>query len=256
MTDTTAEIRTRPVVVIVVAAGRSRRMAAEGVPLNKLMLPARGRPVLAHTLAAFERHHDVRRIYVTASEDDIEIYRALAATEGLRKVSGIVLGGRERQESVRLALEHVAQNDPEAALDPLVAVHDGARPLVTASSLSGVFAAARDEAERSGGGALLCVPAKETVKRVVDGVVLETIPREQMMMAQTPQVFPLQTLLAAHDEAVAAARTATDDAMLVEQAGRPVRVVVGDYENIKITTPDDLVVLEGILDQRAQRSHG
>lgn len=256
MTGPTRDGRGRPVVVIVVAAGRSRRMAAEGVPLNKLMLLAQGRPVLAHTLATFERHPEVARIYVTASEDDIAPYRALAATEGLRKVAGIVLGGRERQESVRLALEHVAANDPQAELDPLVAVHDGARPLVTPSCLSGVFAAARDEAERSGGGALLCVPAKETVKRVVEGVVLETIPREQMMMAQTPQVFPLQTLLAAHGEAVASTRTATDDAMLVEQAGRPVRVVVGDYENIKITTPEDLVVLEGILEQRAQRHHG
>lgn len=250
------ETRRRPVVVIVVAAGRSRRMVTEGAPVNKLMLLAQGRPVLAHTLATFERHPDVARIYVTASEDDIETYRALAETEGLRKVAGIVLGGRERQESVRLALEHVARNDPDAARDPMVAVHDGARPLVTASSLSGVFAAAHDEADRSGGGALLCVPAKETVKRVVEGVVVETIPREQMMMAQTPQVFPLRTLLGAHGEAVAAARTATDDAMLVEQAGGRVRVVVGDYDNIKITTPEDLVVLEGIIGQRATRRHG
>ena len=246
----------RPVVVIVVAAGRSRRMATEGGGLNKLMLTAGGRPVLAWTLATFNRHPEVRRIYVTASEDDLAPYRDLVTREGLNKVAAVVLGGRERQESVWLALRHVAENDFEAGLDPLVAVHDGARPLVSAECLSGVFAAAREEAERSGGGALLCVPAKETVKRVVEGVVLETIPREQMMMAQTPQVFPLQTLLAAHQAAEVAGRAATDDAMLVEDAGGRVRVVVGDYENIKITTPEDLVVLEGILEQRAQRPRG
>lgn len=231
-------------------------MAGEGPPLNKLLLQAGGRPVLAWTLTALEQHPEVTRIYVTASEDDVEGYRDLVSREGLRKVAAIVRGGRERQESVHLALRHVASCDPEAERDPLVAVHDGARPLITAHSLTQVFAAAQEEAATSGGGALLCVPAKETVKRVVAGLVAETIPREQMMWAQTPQVFPLRTLLAAHAAAEAAARGATDDAMLVEQAGGRVRVVTGDYENVKITTPEDLVVLEGILEQRASRSHG
>jgi len=239
--------------VIVVAAGRSRRMAAAGTSTNKLLLEAGGRTVLAHTLGAFESHPRVARIYITASEDDLETYHALIVAEGLTKVAAVILGGRERQESVHLALRHVATHDKDAAGDPLVAIHDGARPLITAERLSAVFDAADAEALTSGGGALLCVPAKETLKRVSGDVVLETVPREQMMVAQTPQVFPLKTLLSAHATAEGAGFSATDDAMLVEYAGKPVRVVLGDYENLKITTPEDLVMLEGILARREAR---
>lgn len=242
----------RPVVAIVVAAGRSRRMAAaSGQPLNKLLLQARGRSVLAWTLSIFEHHPGIERVYVTASEDDIDTYHGIVAGEGLRKVAAIVRGGRERQESVYLALQHVRQNDPDAAADPLVAIHDGARPLLSSERLADLLAAAAAEAgPDSQGGALLSVPARETLKRVRDGMVVETVPREEMMMAQTPQVFPLHTVLAAHERAERDGFAATDDATLVERAGGRVRVVLGDYDNIKVTTPEDLLVLEGILEHR------
>lgn len=235
----------RPVVAVVVAAGRSRRMG-----VNKMLLEAHGRPVLAWTLEVFERHPRVERIYVTASEEDLDSYRDLVAREGLSKVAAVVVGGAERQESVYRALQHVRDNDSHP--DPLVAIHDGARPLLTARSLDAVLAAAQ-----SFDGALLCVPAKETLKRVIDGMVRETVPREQMMVAQTPQVFPLRAMLEAHEEALRDGFAATDDAMLMERRGVAVHVVVGDYDNIKVTTPEDVVMMERILERRhAGAAHG
>ena len=245
---------TRPVIGIVVAAGRSRRMAALAggeAGVNKLLLEADGRPLLAWTLAVLEACPRVTRIYVTASEEDREAYRCLVEREGFTKVAGIVQGGQERQESVYLALRHVRSVDPEADGNPLVAIHDGARPLLTQERLLAVL----DEAAASPGGALLGVPLKDTLKRVdAHGVVLETIPRDEVMVAQTPQVFPLELVLAAHERARAMGFPATDDASLVEQMGVAVRMVRGDYENLKITTPDDLVALGGLLRQRVGRA--
>lgn len=244
----------RPVIGIVVAAGRSRRMAALAggeAGVNKLLLEAGGRPLLAWTLAVLEACPRIARIYVTSSEEDREAYRCLVEREGFTKVAGIVKGGEERQESVYLALRHVKSTDPEADADPLVAIHDGARPLLTQERLLAVL----DEAAASPGGALLGVPLKETLKRVDDrGVVLETIPRHEVMVAQTPQVFPLDLALASHERAIASGFPATDDASLVERMGLGVRMVRGDYENLKITTPDDLVALGGLLRQRAGRA--
>jgi 2-C-methyl-D-erythritol 4-phosphate cytidylyltransferase len=216
---------------------------AASAPVNKLMLEAAGRPILAWTLHVFERSPRVSRVYVTASEEDLGVYRALVEREGLGKVAAVVQGGRERQESVYLALQHISQHDAEAARNPLVAVHDGARPLLSQDKLEAVLAAAADS-----DGALLCVPAKETLKRVgADHVVLETVPRETMMVAQTPQTFRLHDLLEAHRDAASAGFAATDDAMLLERMGKTVRVVVGEYENIKVTTPEDLIALQGFL---------
>lgn len=245
----------RPAIAVVLAAGRGRRMAAafngEKAGVHKLMLMAHGRPVLAWTLVVFENHPDIERIYVTAAADEFEMYRDLIASGEMRKVSGLVPGGRERQESVHLALQHILLNDPAAPRNPLIAVHDGARPLLAHQQLSAILEAAEEEAARDPrGGALLCVPAKETLKRVRQEYVTETVPREQMMVAQTPQVFLLNALLQAHQQAECEGFVATDDACLVERSGGTVRAVVGDEENIKVTTPQDLYMLERILERR------
>lgn len=235
-------------VAVVVAAGRSRRMAVTA-PVNKMLLEARGRTVLVWTLSIFERSPDVSRIYVTASEEDVGRYEALIAAAGLGKVAQVVVGGDERQASVYRALQAV--RDGEGG-DPLVAIHDGARPLLSDERLAEVLRAAEDSQ-----GALLCVPAKETLKRVREGHVVETVVREEMMVAQTPQVFGLGALLRAHATAQEDGFKATDDASLIERAGGRVRVVIGDYENIKITTPEDLELLEGLLRRReVAAAHG
>lgn len=233
-----------PVIALVTAAGRSRRMGAAG---NKLLLTARGRPLLAWTLEVFARSPRVARIYVTASKEDVTAYRALIADEGIPMVAAVLAGGAERQESVFLALRRIQETDPDAVRDPLIAVHDGARPLLSDEALERVLR----EAEACGG-ALLGVPVKETVKRVAaDGSVVETVPRESLIAAQTPQVFPLKRLLAAHLQARDEGFAATDDAMLMERLGDAVRVVTGDYDNIKVTTPEDMIALEGFLQRRA-----
>lgn len=241
-----------PVIALVLGAGRSRRMAAlatDGGPVNKMLLETQGRPVLSWTLEVFERCPRVVRTYVTASADDVDAYRQQVARDGLGKVAAVIEGGAERQESVFRALRHIAAHDPLAATSPLVAIHDGARPLLGDDALLRVL-----DAATVGDGALLCVPAKETVKRILpDHTVAETIPRETLMVAQTPQVFRLGAILDAHERALAEGFAATDDAMLIERLGGRVGVVVGDYDNIKITTPEDLVLLEGFVQRRQPR---
>jgi len=255
-------------IAIVVAAGRSRRMAvaaqgeasevrarplaggsperAQGVTEprpNKLLMEALGRPVLAWTLSVFEASPLIERVYLTAMAEDVEPYRTLARREGFSKVSDVVVGGEERQQSVFLALQHVERVDAAAHLNPLVAVHDGARPLLSQSLLERVV---REAAVL--GGAIPAVPAKETLKLVADdGSVLETIPRDRVMVAQTPQVFHLDDLLDAHRQAYDSGLAVTDDAALIERLGGVARVVPGAYDNIKVTTPEDLVVLEALL---------
>ncbi len=242
----------RPVIAVVVAAGRSRRMSGtDALPTNKLLLTVRGRSVLSMTLRVFQDSRTVNRIYVTSCAEDIETYTMLAASEGLSKVAAVLQGGDERQQSVHRALQFIRQHDPEAGCDPLVAIHDGARPLLVGARLEALLHAADGLLERDPCGAtLLCVPIKDTLKRVQRDLVIETIAREEVMVAQTPQVFRLGTILGAHEEAAAEGFAATDDAMLLERKGATVLAVHGDYENIKVTTPEDLVVVEGILDRR------
>ncbi|MBM3464222.1 MAG: 2-C-methyl-D-erythritol 4-phosphate cytidylyltransferase [Armatimonadetes bacterium] len=221
------------VLALVLGAGRSRRM---GDCVNKMLLTAGGRTVLEWSVAVFERCPLVARIYVTASAEDVSQYRSLLGA--FSKVAAVIEGGAERQESVYRALRQMRAAESE---NPLVAVHDGARPMLADATLVRLL----HEAERAGG-AILAVPAKETMKRVQDDIIVETVPRESLMAAQTPQVFSLDVLLEAHKRASEAGFVATDDAMLIERMGGVVRVVAGDYDNLKITTPEDLVALRAV----------
>lgn len=230
--------------VVIPAAGQGKRM---GASVNKQFLSLQGRPLLAHTLSLFERSGAVAEIVIVGSKEDRERIGELVRTEGFQKVSAIVLGGEERQESVFAGVKALS------SLIQRVAVHDGARPLLTCLELNRFFT----EAEKFRA-AIMAVPVKDTIKRVdAQGKVLETPPRATLRAVQTPQVFARSLLEEAHHKAREAGYLTTDDAALIEWLGHPVQTLMGSLENIKITTPEDLDLAETILAKRMnQVNHG
>lgn len=220
---------------VIVAAGSGKRMGGQR---NKLWLPLAGEPILAHTVRLFVQHPDIHEIVLAVSQQDHDDVRAWLEAEGIELT--VTLGGAERQDSVRNGL---------AALSPdcsYVLVHDAARPFVTHEQISDMIRRVqRDQAT------IMAVPVKDTIKVVgATGIVESTPARESLWAVQTPQAFRMSLLREAHEAAVEAGRMGTDDAMLVEWLGKPVTVMRGSYENIKITTPDDLWLGEEILRKR------
>lgn len=206
--------------------------------MNKPFLPLGGQPVLLHTLRVFDTHPQVEEIVVVAAAQETEQVRDLLRNHNLSKVTRVVPGGAERQESVSRGLEVLSTE--------WVLVHDAVRPFVTHDRIDALL-----EAVRRHGAAILAVPMKDTVKMVGDaGVVEGTLDRSRLRAVQTPQAFRRTLLEDAHRRAEELGLTGTDDAMLVEELGVDVRVVPGDYANIKLTTPEDLVVAEAILTMR------
>ena len=222
--------------VIFPAAGQGTRMKAGK---NKVLLELSGRPILLRTLASFSRMPEVGELIVVTGREEMEEVRAmLQGAKGLKPWQ-LVAGGSERQYSIRNGLNHVAEEAD------LVLVHDAARPLITAEVIRRVM-----EGARAFGGAIAAVPEKNTVKIVDDeGLVVSTPPRKSLWAVQTPQGFKKDILLEANDRAEQEGFLGTDDASLVERLGRPVKVVEGDYRNIKITTPEDMVTAEAFLRQ-------
>ncbi len=221
-------------VALVLAAGRGERL---GHSLPKGLVPLAGRPLLLHALAALEAVDEVERLIPVVPADAVERFaEVLSSARGLHKLAPAVVGGRERQDSVRAGLAAL----PAAA--ELVAVHDAARPCVRREAVRRVI-----EAARTTGAAILATPARDTIKRVVGGRVVETPPRAECWAAQTPQVFRVEILREALAKAESEGLLGTDDAQLVEALGVEVRVVPGDADNLKITLPGDLAVAERIL---------
>ena len=221
--------------VLIPAAGSGSRM---GAGTNKQYLELADRPVLARTLQVFEQHPLIDSIIIIVSPAEVQYCREEIVARGdYRKVSAVVAGGAERQDSVYCGLQACG-----AADDDLILIHDGARPLVSSNVIDRVIASVqRHDA------CLTAVPVKDTVKVVQDGCVVETPDRETLWLAQTPQAFRYRLIRSAHDRAAAQGVRATDDAQLAELAGFKVRVVPGDYRNIKITTPEDLPIAERLL---------
>lgn len=216
--------------VIVTAAGSSRRMGGT----NKLLLPLQGKPLLAHTLGYFEKHPLVRGVVVSAPAEQREVYLALVREHGLNKVSAVVSGGAERQDSIRNALAAL-----NCAADEAVAIHDGARPCLSGDLLERLLAALA-EAQ----GSLPMVAVKDTIKRVDEqGRVVQTLVRSELFAAQTPQVFRYAAIVEAHQRAHAEGFLGTDDCSLIEYYGGTIRAVEGDYRNLKVTTPEDLEMI-------------
>jgi 2-C-methyl-D-erythritol 4-phosphate cytidylyltransferase len=210
---------------IVPAGGHGARMGSRR-PKQYLRL---GRaPILVATLRALGRARSLAGIVVAVPAAHVAATRRLLARARVPKILDVVAGGADRQESVWRALQRV----PEDAR--FVVVHDAVRPFVTADLVERVRAAA------AGGAATCGMPVRDTVKRVTDGAVAATVPRQGLWLTQTPQAFARDLLWEAHDKARRDGFAGTDDAVLVERLGMPVAMVPGLAQNLKITTPDDL----------------
>jgi len=213
-----------------------------GAGSNKQYLLLDDMPILARTVQAFEDAPFIDAIYLVSPVQEIPFCRSeVVERYGFSKVRAIVAGGAERQHSVLNGLLAMT----EAGEDDLVLIHDGVRPFVSTRMLEDAAAAARE-----GGAAVVAVPVKDTVKVVRDGVIKETPAREQLWLAQTPQAFRYALIRAAHEEAAALGFLGTDDSSLIERQGGAVRIVPGDYRNIKITTPEDMVLAEAFLKEK------
>ena len=221
---------------IVAAAGSSTRMGGE---VNKLLLPLEGVPVLARTLTALDLASRVDAIVIAAREEDILPFSELCRTYGIRKPVKVVRGGDRREESVlRAALEA----DPRTEL---LAVQDGARPLVTPALIDAVA----EKAARCNAAAP-AIPVKDTIKVAADGTVRETLDRSTLRAIQTPQIFEADLLKAALQSALEAGAELTDDCSAVERLGKVVYLVEGDEANLKITTPLDMTIAAALLQSR------
>ena len=225
---------------LVAAAGSSTRMGG----INKLLQPLDGVPVLVRTLTALQRAGRIDEIVVAAREEDVVEISRLCRTYGITKCAKVVRGGESRTHSVLLA---ALEARPDAEL---LAVQDGARPLVTPELIDAVAEAAARTAA-----AAPAVPVKDTVKVVrADGTVDRTLDRDALRAVQTPQIFEASLLKAALQSAVEAGAAVTDDCSAVERLGKRVYLVPGNEENLKITTPVDLLLAEAILKGREERT--
>ncbi|MFA4844775.1 MAG: 2-C-methyl-D-erythritol 4-phosphate cytidylyltransferase [Candidatus Margulisiibacteriota bacterium] len=227
-------------IALITAGGSGQRM---GRPKprhlrrrGKQFLKLNGRPMLAWTLAACQKCPDIDGIILVVSPDQIKLAKRLDQ----KKVIAIVAGGRERPDSVRHGLDWL----PDSA--EIVAIHDGARPAITPALLTASIKGARKH-----GAVVVGVPVKDTIKRVTryELRVTKTVDRSDLWQAQTPQAFQVKIIKKAYAKP---AGRATDDAMLVEKSGIKVKMVMGSYENLKVTTPEDLKIMSAILAGRSK----
>ena len=232
-----SEVASMPSVgAVVVAAGKSSRMGG----LDKIFTPVLGQPLIAYSLAQFETFAPVTQVALVLDEGFLERGETLVRQAGYHKVARVCRGGARRQDSVRSGLESLSPCD-------LVVIHDGARPCLDHSMLSRGLAAAQEW-----GAAVAGVPVKDTIKSASSqDLVLDTPSRETLWAAQTPQIFRYPLLWDAHQRC---RQLVTDDAAMVESLGHPVKMFLGSYENLKVTTPEDLAVAEVFLKARSRIS--
>lgn len=220
---------------IILAAGKGSRMKAG---INKQYLNLNEKPLLSYSLEVFFTCIDIDEIILVISRSDNEIfYNNILKDFYVNKPLKVVFGGDERQESVRKGLKEADKNTD------IIVIHDGARPFITTEMIEICI----KEASKYGASSL-GVPVKETIKITDNGnFVINTPDRERIWLAQTPQAFKHDIIVQAHKYAHEQGESATDDAMLVEHLNRSVKMVVGDYCNIKITTAEDLVIAEAMM---------
>ena len=235
------------VAAIVLAAGEGKRFQGD---IPKPLIPINKYPTLSYCLKALQGHRFIRDIIVVVNKGNAPGIRRLVTAHRIRKVTAIVNGGRLRQESVVNGLGAVGKDIS------FVLIHDGVRPFITPQMISAVISAAK-----RAGAAIVAVPVKATIKEVGQHRsrrgwrlrVIRTVPRQMLWEVQTPQVFRKEIIQMAFDKY--GKQIVTDDAALVEKIGIPVEVVEGSYTNIKITTPDDLVIAEAVAGKRRGMCH-
>jgi len=220
--------------VIIPAAGSGKRM---GAGYNKLLMNLAGRPIILHTLDVFEKDPNCNRIILVIHADDEPFF---TETQGRYPKIDLVYGGSERQYSVYNGLKAAQANG-------IILVHDGARPFIRPETISRLV-----DSARKNGAVIAAVPVKDTIKKATDLEVVETVDRSSLWQVQTPQAFHFSVLQSAHEQAKIEGYLGTDEASLVEKNGHPVKIVESDYDNIKLTTPEDLYFAEAILKKRHQ----
>jgi 2-C-methyl-D-erythritol 4-phosphate cytidylyltransferase len=223
--------------VVLPAAGSGKRM---GAGMNKLFLLLANKPILIHTLEVFQNDEDCTGIWLAVKPEEREYVQELLNKYHITKVKGLPNGGKERQHSVHSCLKEMQEVE-------IVLVHDAARPFITQPVIDALVKTAYEK-----GAAIAGVRAKDTMKKVKDGVIVETVDRENLWSIQTPQAFRFDLLYEAEDVAEKVGFLGTDEAMLVERLGHQVHIVESTYENVKITTKEDLVFGEAILKNRSK----
>ncbi len=221
------------VTAIIAAAGQGKRM---GRGINKVFIPLCSYPILLHSIKAILSCNEVSHVVVVAASHEIHIVSEMLAKANLSKHVQVVAGGKERQDSIFNALAVI-----DDAVE-FVAVHDGARPLITADLITNVI-----EAAKIYKAAVLAVPVKDTIKIAENGFVSRNLDRSCLWAMQTPQVFETGLLKMAYKKAKEENYLGTDDAALVEHLGVKSFIVDGSYQNIKITTQEDLLFAETIV---------
>ncbi|MBQ2924053.1 MAG: 2-C-methyl-D-erythritol 4-phosphate cytidylyltransferase [Anaerotignum sp.] len=219
---------------VIVAAGKGKRMGTE---ISKQFLPLGGREILTHSVEKFERAEHIRDIILVTGEDSLQDVRDMKTEYGWKKVVSVVAGGKERQDSVWNGLQAVSDDTD------IILIHDGVRPFVTEEILIRSIETALEM-----GGCVAGVPAKDTIKVCdTENIAVATPDRSTLWQIQTPQTFRKDLIFAAYQKAKADGFIGTDDASLAEYSGYPVKVIMGSYRNIKITTKEDLLIGEAFL---------
>lgn len=223
--------------VVLPAAGSGKRM---GAGQNKLFLQLADKPILIHTLLVFEQDEACTGIWLAVKDTEREYIQSIMTRYNITKIKGLPTGGAERQHSVHSCIKEM--DDVE-----IVLVHDAARPFITEPIITELVQTAYEK-----GAAIAGVRAKDTMKIVREGIIKETVDRDCLWMIQTPQAFRFDLLAEAEDVAEKVGFLGTDEAMLVERLGHDVHIVESSYENVKMTTQEDLIFGEAILKARAK----
>jgi 2-C-methyl-D-erythritol 4-phosphate cytidylyltransferase len=226
------------IVAVVPSAGIGKRF---GGGTNKTFTALGGRPLLLWALETLNAAPEVREIIPVIKEADMEYAIALLEQHSIPKVKRIAPGGKERQDSVYHGLNLIEDGKC------IVLVHDGVRPLIEPAVISAAASQLKDC-----DGVVVGVPVKDTIKEASGGEVKQTLTRDRLWAVQTPQLFPCETIREAYGRAMKESFYSTDDSALVEKYGGRVRIVMGSYTNIKVTTPEDLMIAELFLRMRSQ----
>lgn len=240
------------VIAIVPAAGLGKRF---GSGANKPFQTLMGKPIVVWSLETLDAVDEIAEIIPVLKEENMEIGIEVFEEYNLSKIRRIAPGGRKRQDSIFNGLKVVEDNDC------IVLIHDGVRPLIEKAmieeTIKELLNPPAPPLEKGGAGGLdgfdgviLGVPPKDTIKEAENGIIKKTLKRDSLWAIQTPQVFPYEKIFAAYEKAMKEGFYATDDAALIERYGGKIKVIMGSYRNIKITTPEDLDIAEFLLSRR------
>lgn len=224
-------------IAIIVAGGTGSRMKSE---IPKQFIEIGGIPLLMHTINSFSNYSKDLEIILVLPEDWIEYWNELIQKYGFKVPHKIIPGGKTRTDSVRNGLAHVREKD-------IVAIHDGVRPFISSKVIAGAY-----EMASSLGNAIVSVKLKDSIRITEIGVPSKSVDRSKYRLIQTPQVFLGKLIKQAYEQIGSSGEEFTDDASVVEYFGQQIFLFNGDYSNIKITTPEDLLVAEAIVKMKSK----